>query len=178
MALSPRTGRNQLSPSEADDGSSTPGTHSALDNSEGLVNTLVVLFSESSSVGSKLGTQARRDSQKTGQAGVGSILSLELHRGWAICPLSGRTHMGEPGGPSRKKGQHSPSHLRSWRPSPLCLLPTLYTVMRLCSGRLQASMWSCSSCWEKFWCICAASWASMAFPHALFRSVNGAGVIV
>lgn len=86
MALSPRTGRNQLSPSEADDGSSTPGTHSALDNSEGLVNTLVVLFSESSSVGSKLGTQARRDSQKTGQAGVGSILSLELHRGWAICP--------------------------------------------------------------------------------------------
>lgn len=43
-------------------------------------------------------------------------------------------------------------------------------VMRLCSGRLHASMWSCRSCWEKFWCICAASWASMAFPQALFRS--------
>lgn len=82
MALSPGTGRNQLSPSEADDGSSTPGTHSALDNGEGLVDTP----GESSSVGSKLGTQARRDSQKAGQAGVGSILSLELHRGWAICP--------------------------------------------------------------------------------------------
>lgn len=47
------------------------------------MGTLVVLFPESSSVGSKLGTQA---SQKAGQAGVGSILSLELHRGWAICP--------------------------------------------------------------------------------------------
>lgn len=39
-------------------------------------------------------------------------------------------------------------------------------------------MWSCSSCCEKFWCICAASWASMAFPHALFRSEDGAGVTV
>lgn len=47
------------------------------------MGTLVVLFPESSSVGSKLGTQA---SQKAGQTGVGSILSLELHRGWAICP--------------------------------------------------------------------------------------------
>lgn len=44
------------------------------------------------------------------------------------------------------------------------------TLMRLCSGRLQAAMWSCRSCWEKFWCIWAASWASMVFPHALFRS--------
>lgn len=47
------------------------------------MGTLVVLFPESSSVGSTLGSQA---SQKAGQAGVGSILSLELHRGWAICP--------------------------------------------------------------------------------------------
>lgn len=53
------------------------------DNGEGLVGTLVVLFPERSSVGSKLETQA---SQKAGQAGVGSILSLELHGGWAICP--------------------------------------------------------------------------------------------
>lgn len=105
MALSPGTGRDQLSPSVVDDDSSTPGTHSALDNGEGLVDTLVVLFPESFSVGSKLGTQARRVSQKAGQAGVGSILSLELHRRWAICPLLGRTHMGEPSGPSRKKGQ-------------------------------------------------------------------------
>lgn len=50
------------------------------------MGTLVILFPESSSAGSKLGTQA---SQKAGQAGVGSILSLELHRGWAICPLWG-----------------------------------------------------------------------------------------
>jgi hypothetical protein len=35
-------------------------------------------------------------------------------------------------------------------------------------------MWSWSSCCEKFWCICAASWASMAFPQALFRSEGGA----
>lgn len=47
------------------------------------MGTLVVLFPESSSVGSTVGSQA---SQKAGQAGVGSILSLELHRGWAICP--------------------------------------------------------------------------------------------
>lgn len=46
----------------------------------------------------------------------------------------------------------------------------LLTVIRLCSGRLHASMWSCRSCCEKFWCICAASCASMAFPQALFRS--------
>lgn len=44
--------------------------------------------------------------------------------------------------------------------------------MRLCSGRLQAAMWSCKSCWEKFWCIWAASWASMVFPQALFRSAG------
>lgn len=34
-------------------------------------------------------------------------------------------------------------------------------------------MWSWSSCCEKFWCIWAASWASMAFPQALFRSEVG-----
>lgn len=45
-------------------------------------------------------------------------------------------------------------------------------LMRLCSGRLQAAMWSCRSCWEKFWCICAASWASMVFPQALFKSAG------
>lgn len=50
------------------------------------MDTLVVLFPENSSVGSNLGTQAIQDSQKAGQASVGSILSLELHRGWAICP--------------------------------------------------------------------------------------------
>lgn len=44
--------------------------------------------------------------------------------------------------------------------------------MRLCSGRLQAAMWSCSSCWEKFWCIWAASWASIVFPRALFKSTS------
>lgn len=44
--------------------------------------------------------------------------------------------------------------------------------MRLCSGRLQAAIWSCRSCWEKFWCIWAASWASMVFPQALFRSAG------
>ena len=32
-------------------------------------------------------------SQEAGQAGVWSILSSELHRGWAVCPLRGkRTH--------------------------------------------------------------------------------------
>lgn len=31
-------------------------------------------------------------------------------------------------------------------------------------------MWSWRSCCEKFWCICAASCASIAFPQALFRS--------
>lgn len=50
------------------------------------------------------------------------------------------------------------------------LIGAVLTVMRLCSGRLQAAMWSCRSCWEKFWCIWAASWASMLFPQALFRS--------
>lgn len=50
------------------------------------------------------------------------------------------------------------------------LIGAVLTVMRLCSGRLQAAMWSCRSCWEKFWCIRAASWASMLFPQALFRS--------
>lgn len=47
-------------------------------------------------------------------------------------------------------------------------------LMRLCSGRLQAAMWSCRSCWEKFWCIWAASWASIVFPQALFRSLSSA----
>lgn len=47
-------------------------------------------------------------------------------------------------------------------------------LMRLCSGRLHAAMWSCSSCWEKFWCICAASWASIVFPRALFKSLSSA----
>lgn len=50
------------------------------------------------------------------------------------------------------------------------LIGAVLTVMRLCSGRLQAAMWSWRSCWEKFWCIWAASWASMLFPQALFRS--------
>lgn len=50
------------------------------------------------------------------------------------------------------------------------LIGAVLTLMRLCSGRLQAAMWSCRSCWEKFWCIWAASWASMLFPQALFRS--------
>lgn len=48
----------------------------------------------------------------------------------------------------------------------------LLTLMRLCSGRLQAAMWSCRSCCEKFWCIWAASWASMVFPQALFKSAG------
>lgn len=72
MALSPGTGATGCRPQRQ-----------MTDNGEGLVGTLVVLFPERSSVGSKLGTQA---SQKAGQAGVGSILSLKLHRGWAICP--------------------------------------------------------------------------------------------
>lgn len=32
-------------------------------------------------------------SQEAGQAGVGSILSLELHRGWTVCPLWEREDM-------------------------------------------------------------------------------------
>lgn len=47
-------------------------------------------------------------------------------------------------------------------------------VIKLCSGRLHASMWSWRSCCEKFWCICAASCASIAFPQALFRSLSRA----
>lgn len=75
--------------------------------------------------------------------------------------------------PTEKKGTGKESKPRCFASE--LLLPACrrsLTVMRLCSGRLQASMWSWRSCCEKFWCICAASCASMALPQALFRSAR------
>lgn len=117
--------------------------------------------------------------KQTGQAGCWSILSLNLHRWRSIRPL-------------QHKHKHTVNHqlsLNDWchfLQLPCNNVKSQYayrvrdvyderwglTLIRLCSGRLQAAIWSCRSCWEKFWCICAASCASIEFPQALFKSVQ------